>query len=72
MNDDLNKHFRENPIPINWARRMDKFKPMHNRTTKHPWGIWRNLEAKRSQNAAYNTCVGETVKLKGMWSKIYH
>jgi hypothetical protein len=65
-------HFRKHPIPINWASRIDKFKPSKGVVAKHDWCIWRKMEARRSQNAAYNSCTNRTEILKGKWAKIYH
>lgn len=72
MNIELYNHFRKNPIPINWSKRIDKFKPSKGVVTKHDWSCWRKMEARRSQNSAYSTCVNRTEVLGGMWSNLYH
>jgi len=72
FNYDLYNHFRKNPIPINWAKRIDKFVPSKGIVTKHDWDMWRKLEARRSQNAAYNACRNTNEQLGGLWAKLYH
>jgi hypothetical protein len=68
----LKKHLLTHVIPIPWCKRINNFKPSKNIVTKHDWPIWRKMESRRSQNAAYNSCINRTETLAGMWSKLYH
>lgn len=72
MSDILFNHFRKSPIPINWSERMDKLRRDKRIYPKHAWIGWRKMEARRSQNAAYNTCANVTEVLEGQWAKLYH
>ena len=69
---ELFNHFLQYKIPIPWCKRMDDFRPSSNKLTKYPWDMWRRMEARRSQNAAFNACLNRTEVLAGMWSKLYH